>query len=115
MSKTVEVKHNVYTFTWWVKWVSSIIILFAMMIRASQLSPFIDSILSFIGCLGWLIVGLRWRDRAIIILNTVDFPTPLGPSRPQISPSRTFRDTSSKICLLLIPLVFAIFLNNTSK
>ena len=70
MSKTVEVKHNVYTFTWWVKWVSSIIILFAMMIRASQLSPFIDSILSFIGCLGWLVVGLRWRDRAIIILNT---------------------------------------------
>ena len=70
MTKTVEVKHNLYTFTWWAKWTSSVIILFAMMIRASQLSPFMDSILSFIGCLGWLIVGLRWRDRAIIILNT---------------------------------------------
>jgi len=70
MSKTVEVKHNLYTFTWWLKWTSSVIMLFAMMIRASQMSPFMDSILSFIGCLGWLIVGLRWRDRAIIILNT---------------------------------------------
>ena len=70
MTKTVEVKHNLYTFTWWVKWTTSVIIIFAMMIRDSQLSPFMDSILSFIGCLGWLIVGLRWRDRAIIILNT---------------------------------------------
>jgi len=67
---TVEVKHNVYTLTWYIKWISSIIILIAMTIRASQLSPFHDNVLSLIGCIGWLIVGMRWRDRAIIILNT---------------------------------------------
>jgi len=68
--KEVEVKHNIYTVTWWIKWVSSIIILMAMIIRASQLSPFYDNVLSLLGCIGWLIVGMRWRDRAIMILNT---------------------------------------------
>ena len=46
---TVEVKHNVYTLTWYIKWISSIIILIAMTIRASQLSPFHDNVLSQIG------------------------------------------------------------------
>ena len=66
----VEVKHNLYTLTWWIKWTSSIIILAAMIIRASQMDPFLDTVLSLVGCLGWLVVGMRWRDRAIIILNT---------------------------------------------
>ena len=70
MTKTVELKHDLYTFNWWVKWTSSIIILIAMIIRSTGLNPFLDVILSFIGCVGWLVVGLRWRDRAIIILNT---------------------------------------------
>jgi hypothetical protein len=69
MSKEVTVKHETLTLTWWIKWSSSIIILMAMMIRASQVSPFYDSVLSMIGCIGWLIVGMRWRDRAVITIN----------------------------------------------
>ena len=35
------------------------------------------------------------------MLNIVDFPTPFGPSTPQISPSLTVNEMSSSICLLL--------------
>ena len=42
--------------------------------------------------------GFNWP---IIMLNKVDFPTPLGPSKPQISPSLIEKETSSNICLLL--------------
>ena len=35
------------------------------------------------------------------MLNIVDFPTPFGPSNPQISPSLTVNEMSSSICLLL--------------
>ena len=44
----------------------------------------------------------------------VDLPTPLGPSKPQISPSRILRDTSSRICLLLYEseIFFSVILRN---
>ena len=42
-----------------------------MVFRAEGLFPLADLILSFTGCLGWLWVGLLWRDRALIILNSV--------------------------------------------
>lgn len=60
-----------YTIDWYVKWASSIIILFAMVVRASDLSNTLDSILSFIGCLGWLFVAFVWKDRALIMLNSI--------------------------------------------
>lgn len=60
-----------YTVDWYVKWASSIIILFAMVVRASDLSNTLDSILSFIGCVGWLFVAFVWKDRALIMLNSI--------------------------------------------
>lgn len=60
-----------YTIDWYVKWASSIIILFAMVVRASDLSNTLDSILSFIGCVGWLFVAFVWKDRALIMLNSI--------------------------------------------
>jgi hypothetical protein len=60
-----------YTIDWYVKWASSVIILFAMVVRASDLSNTLDSILSFIGCVGWLFVAFVWKDRALIMLNSI--------------------------------------------
>ena len=57
--------------SWYIKWVSSVILLVAMTIRSGQQFPEIDLLLSTIGCAGWLIVGLLWKDRALIILNAV--------------------------------------------
>ena len=59
------------TVDWYVKWGASLILLAAMVVRASAINPFLDTILSLIGCLGWLYVSLAWKDRALIILNAV--------------------------------------------
>ena len=57
--------------SWYVKWISSSIIICAMSIRGIEGLQFIDLILSIIGVAGWLWVGLIWKDRALIILNAV--------------------------------------------
>ena len=44
-------------------------ILGAMSIRAAGVLPTADLTLSFIGVFGWTLVGLLWKDRAIIVLN----------------------------------------------
>jgi len=58
-----------FDLSWWVKWTSSIVLLSAMMLRGAQVLPFVDLCLSAIGCVGWLAVGVMWKDRALIILN----------------------------------------------
>ncbi len=40
-----------------------------MCIRSAQFNAALDLGLSFIGMLGWLWVGILWKDRAIIIVN----------------------------------------------
>ena len=57
--------------SWYIKWISSTMLLAAMMFRAEGMFPLADLILSFSGCMGWLWVGLLWKDRALIILNAV--------------------------------------------
>ena len=57
--------------SWYVKWISSFIIICAMSIRGMEGLQFIDLILSILGVAGWLWVGLIWKDRALIILNAV--------------------------------------------
>ena len=59
------------TLDWYVKWAASIVLLAAMVIRSANISNTVDTVLSFIGCLGWLFVAFIWKDRALIILNAV--------------------------------------------
>ena len=56
---------------WWIKWVSSIILLVSMVFRATTMFPVVDLVLSLIGVCGWFVVGLMWRDNALTILNGV--------------------------------------------
>ena len=58
-----------FDLSWWIKWASSLILLTAMILRGGQAYPFVDLVLSTIGCAGWLAVGIMWKDRALIILN----------------------------------------------
>lgn len=60
-----------YDLSWYVKWTASAIMLVAMSFRGAQVLPQFDLMLSFVGCLGWLWVGVLWKDRALIILNAV--------------------------------------------
>ena len=59
--------------TWYIKWISSIITLVAVTIRASGLTElhWIDVLGSWMGAVGWFIVGMMWKDRALILLNGV--------------------------------------------
>ena len=56
---------------WYIKWMASVLILIAMVLRATGDYPFTDMCLSLTGCIGWLIVAMLWKDRALIILNAV--------------------------------------------
>lgn len=60
-----------YTADWYIKWVSSVIVLIAMSIRGVEGFQFYDLTLSIVGIFGWLIVSLIWKDRALILLNSI--------------------------------------------
>lgn len=58
--------------TWYVKWAASTFILIATSLRAAGPDLHLyDMIFSILGLLGWLYVGLKWNDRALILLNGV--------------------------------------------
>ena len=66
--------------SWWIKWSSSVIVLFAITIRSANIPtmemlgvPFQvwDIFFSWLGAVGWFVVGMLWKDRALILLNGV--------------------------------------------
>ena len=59
-----------YTLDWYIKWVSSIIILAAMSVRGIEGLQLYDLSLSIVGLIGWLVVAAIWEDRALIMLNS---------------------------------------------
>jgi len=58
-----------YDLSWYVKWVSSVLILTAVCFRAAGGFHMFDLYFSFAGTIGWLLVGILWHDRALIMLN----------------------------------------------
>ena len=64
-----------YTVDWYLKWVSSILILIAMSTRGTGLELYpnisVDLVFSILGTTGWFIVGLIWKDRAVITVNAM--------------------------------------------
>ena len=57
--------------SWYIKWAGSILILVAMSMRGVDGMIYTDLLLSITGVSAWLVVGLMWKDRALIILNAV--------------------------------------------
>lgn len=60
-----------YTLDWYVKWVSSVLILISIAFRAADGYAVADLFFGTLGVCGWLWVSIIWRDRALIILNAV--------------------------------------------
>ena len=50
----------------YVKWVSACTILIAMVFHVLGITPW-NSLLQLIGATGWVYVGYRWNERAIIL------------------------------------------------
>tara|TARA_R110000765_G_scaffold215500_1_gene320280 strand:+ start:65 stop:388 length:324 start_codon:yes stop_codon:yes gene_type:complete len=59
-----------HTTDWYIKWVSSIILMVGMILAANNLFPW-NIVVQCIGIAGWLIVSIMWNDRALMIVNAV--------------------------------------------
>ena len=49
-----------------VKWCSAMVILTAMVFHVLGLTPW-NSMLQLLGATGWTYVGIKWRERAIVL------------------------------------------------
>ena len=56
--------------SWYIKWASSFTLIIAMMFTAVDMFP-INMWIANIGFIGWLVVGMLWHDRSLIVLNSV--------------------------------------------
>ena len=56
--------------SWYIKWASSITLIIAMLFTSANMFP-INLWIANIGFIGWLIVGMLWHDRSLIVLNSV--------------------------------------------
>ena len=66
--KKITPKHDL---SWFVKWISVVLILVATSARATGTLPDIDLWFGLFGTMGWLWVGMLWHDRALVFLNGV--------------------------------------------
>ena len=66
---STPLKHH-HPLSWYVKWISSITLIFAMIATTNNLYP-INMILQGLGVAGWLWVSIIWNDRALIVVNAV--------------------------------------------
>jgi len=57
--------------SWYVKWVSVFLILFATVARSVGTMPQVDMWFGLFGTIGWAWVGFLWHDRALLVLNVV--------------------------------------------
>ena len=56
--------------SWYIKWASSITLIIAMMFTAVELFP-LNMFIANDSFIGWLIVGMLWHDRSLIVLNAI--------------------------------------------
>jgi hypothetical protein len=59
-----------HTFDWYVKWVSSVFIIIALLLTSNFVYP-ANLVFHLLGLVGWFIVGWCWHDRALMALNIV--------------------------------------------
>ena len=57
--------------SWYVKWISVFLILFATVARSVGTMPQVDMWFGLFGTIGWAWVGYLWHDRALLVLNVV--------------------------------------------
>ena len=59
-----------YDLSWYIKWASSITLIFAMLFTSANMFH-INLFVANVGFIGWLVVGMLWHDRSLIVLNAV--------------------------------------------
>jgi hypothetical protein len=66
---STPLKHQ-HPLSWYIKWISSIILIAAMIATTNNMYPW-NMLLQFLGVGGWLWVSIIWNDRALIVVNAV--------------------------------------------
>jgi hypothetical protein len=51
---------------WYIKYASAIVILSAMVLHVQGITPW-NSLLQMLGASGWIYVGYRWKERALML------------------------------------------------
>ena len=59
-----------YTKDWYIKWISTIILLFGIILTTNNIYP-LNLYVNVVALFGWIIVSIMWNDRALIIINSV--------------------------------------------
>ena len=70
VKKKISKVTPLHDLSWYVKWVSSIIIISGMILSSLNLYPY-NLFVHVVGVTGWLWVGFLWHDRALIVVNAV--------------------------------------------
>jgi hypothetical protein len=65
----MEKKTPTHDISWYIKWVATITVIFGAAFNSFEIVPY-NYIIMMIGIALWLVVGLLWFDRALIVLNT---------------------------------------------
>ena len=55
---------------WYIKWFASIVLIIGATVTALDMYPY-NMYFQFIGITGWLIVGIMWKDWALIVVNSI--------------------------------------------
>jgi len=59
-----------YTLDWYIKWISSIILVIGVILTSNNIYP-LNLMVHALGMFGWFIVAVIWNDRALLVINAV--------------------------------------------
>jgi hypothetical protein len=74
---TVQKQTPLHDITWFVKWVGTIMLVFAVSARSigPDIVPnLVDQSFSLLGLLCWFFVAFKWHDRALMTVNAICLP-----------------------------------------
>ena len=61
---------EVHRLDWYIKWFASIVLIIGAAVTALDMYPY-NMYFQFVGITGWLIVGIMWKDWALIVVNSI--------------------------------------------
>jgi hypothetical protein len=71
---SIVTKTPLYTLDWYIKWFSSVVLMVGMLLTSNNIYP-VNLYFHFVGIAGWMIVGMLWNDRALMVINSFALAT----------------------------------------
>jgi len=71
---SIVTKTPLYTLDWYIKWFSSVVLMIGMLLTSNNIYP-VNLYFHFVGIAGWMIVGMLWNDRALMVINSFALAT----------------------------------------